>query len=126
MTCDVQTLLSSANCFSCAPPGQWGLLRLAMLCRIKNGVTMACDVQTLLSEASCFNCVPPGQWPILELAMLCSIMTTGTGGGGGSGAVMQGHGAPVAPPTTPTSPAIYTDLDSGINYTWRVDTQVWF
>lgn len=47
------------------------------------------------------------------------------GGSGGSGAVMQGNGAPVAAPADPTQPAIYTDLDDGSIYTWSVPGQNW-
>jgi hypothetical protein len=32
--CNVQTLLSEANCFTCVPPGTWPLLKLALLCLI--------------------------------------------------------------------------------------------
>jgi hypothetical protein len=124
MACDVQTLITNGSCFVCGVPVQ--LIRLALLCRIKNGVTMACDVQTLLSEASCFSCVPPGQLAYVELALLCQIAVAGGGGGGGgSGAVTQGIIDPVAAPATPGSPAIYTNLTSGVIFSWDVTNQVW-
>lgn len=52
----------------------------------------------------------------------------GSGGGGATtscGCVIQGSGAPVAAPTTPTIPYVYTDLDTGVVYTWNVVTQAW-
>lgn len=127
MACDVQTLISSSTCFQCGIiPGtvEWQMIKLAILCRIKNGVSMACDIQTLLDEGKCFACgLAPGQLAFIELALLCQIATGS--GGGGSGAVMQGAADPVAPPTNPTMPAIYTNLTSGVIWTWNVVTQAW-
>lgn len=37
----------------------------------------------------------------------------------------QGSGAPVDPPQYPNYPALYTDLDEGVIYTWNVTEQVW-
>lgn len=78
--CNPQELLLEASCFTCLPADQQYLVRLALLCRILNGVTLPCDVNTLLEEAKCFACLPPGMWPILELQLLCEISQ---GGGGG-------------------------------------------
>lgn len=79
--CNPQSLLLEASCFTCLPAEQQYLVKLAILCRILNGVTLPCDVNTLLEEAKCFACLPPGIWPILELQLLCEISQ---GGGGGS------------------------------------------
>lgn len=128
-SCDIQTSLTAANCYSCGIiPGtvQWWAVKLALLCRIKNGVTLSCDLQTLITEGSCYVCLPPGQLAYVELALLCQIAVAGGGGGGGgSGAVTQGAADPVAAPATPTSPAIYTNLTSGVIWTWNVVTQAW-
>lgn len=100
-------------------------VKLALLCRIKDGVTMACDLQTLITEGRCFSCQPLGQLYYIELALLCQIAAAG-GAAGTGGSVLQGNGAPVAAPANPLLPAVYTDLATGVIYTWRVDTQVWF
>lgn len=81
-----------------------------------------CDPNALLASGACFQCLSPGQAAIAELQLLCDISESG---GGGSGGVFQGSGAPVAPPANPDSPAIYTDLDDGVIYTWNVVTQAW-
>ncbi len=49
----------------------------------------------------------------------------GGGGGGGSGSVVQGNGAPAAPPADPLAPAIYTDFVTTFVYSWNVVTQTW-
>lgn len=46
-------------------------------------------------------------------------------GGGGSGQVMQGLADPTIPPATPTSPALYTNLNSGTIFTWNTNSQAW-
>lgn len=56
----------------------------------------------------------------------CILAALGDGGGGGSGQVTQGNGIPdPAGPSDPTQPAMYTDLDTGIIYSWSVPGQVW-
>lgn len=85
---------------------------------------MACNPVTLLAAGQIYNPYTPYEQRLIEIELLCSIMSNGSGGGG-SGAVTQGSGAPVAAPTTATSPAIYTDLTSGIIWTWNVLTQTW-
>lgn len=56
------------------------------------------------------------------LQLLCDI----TASGGAAIQVFQGSGNPVAAPTTPSVPALYTDLNTGILWTWNVVTQAWF
>jgi len=109
MACDPATLLASASCFQCLTTGQQQLIRIALFCRIANGVTMACDIATLLSESSCYQCLPAGQLTLLEIALLCTIMTNGTGGGGGSGGLSDGVVDPVAAPTNPAVTNLYTN-----------------
>lgn len=48
-----------------------------------------------------------------------------SGGGGGSGFVLQGAGAPTNAPSNTNSPALYTDTNTGVIYTWNVSTQSW-
>lgn len=45
--------------------------------------------------------------------------------GPAGGFVLQDFGAPVAAPPSPTHPALYTDLNTGVIYTWNVVTQAW-
>lgn len=63
---------------------------------------------------------------VIDVKILTALNNgSGGGGGGGSGSVLQGHGAPVAAPTTASQAALYTDLDSGLIYTWNVGSQSW-
>jgi len=126
-SCDPQQLITAGQCYVCGIiPGtvQWMAVKLAILCRIKNGVTMACDLQTLIDESKCFLCQPIGQLYYIELAILCQIATSG-GAAGTGGSVLQGNGPPGSPPVNATVPAIYTDLLNGQLYTWNVVTQAW-
>jgi hypothetical protein len=61
---------------------------------------------------------------MMELALLDQIAQA-VDGGGGAKEVFQGSGAPVAAPTDATAPAVYTDLDTGVIYTWNVVSQSW-
>jgi hypothetical protein len=38
MTCDPQTLLSSASCFSCLSPGMLNLIQVQLLCEISSAI----------------------------------------------------------------------------------------
>lgn len=129
MACEITTLLGNANCFQCVPPGQWALLRLAMLCRIANGDTSVCNVETLLNEASCFQCLTPGQQQLVELSLLCSI-ATGGGGGGGSDQIKNYVADPNSEGVVPgdlTKGAIAypTVAGAGPQYQWDVGDQNW-
>jgi hypothetical protein len=123
MACDTQTLLAIANCFNCVPPGQWQLLRIALLCRISQGVTLACDPQTLLSEAAAFN-IPGGQMQLLELALLCRIQTAGVGTSGAVSQQVLATGNSVPPPD-PTKPALSYNVATQVLFEWNVATQLW-
>jgi len=73
--CDVNTLLSSAACFSCIPRGQLAILKLVILANIleqKGGGRPT--VQELLDVSACFMCLTPGQLQILKIQLLCSIL----------------------------------------------------
>lgn len=88
-------------------------------------MAVACDAQSLVAAAQCIACgIPPGmQFPVLA-SLLCQIANNGAGGGG-SGQVLQGNADPVSAPANPASPALYTNLTSGILFTWNVSTQQW-
>ncbi len=55
----------------------------------------------------------------------CILAAIASGGGGGSGAVTQGIGDPVAAPSDPSQPAIYTNLSTSVIWTWDVTNQIW-
>lgn len=78
---------------------------------------MACDITTLLSGAcdNGFDKIAQNEplYRAIELQLLCEISE---GGGGGSGSVLSGSGAPVADPGV--SSAIYFDEDTGVQYNW--------
>lgn len=76
----------------------------------------------------CYPETQDTQLTTLQKILQCGSVGGGGGGGGGTvdcGCVIQDHGAPSAAPADPTIPYIYTDLDSGITYTWNVETQAW-
>lgn len=79
-----------------------------------------------MSENYSYGTSPARTNPIrvLEVKMLTAL--GGGSGGVGAGFVLQGSGAPSSAPTNPSSSAIYTDLDTGVIYTWNVVTQAWF
>lgn len=62
---------------------------------------------------------------VIEEKMLIRLNAISGGGGGGSGSVLQGTDDPIAAPSTPTSPAVYTNLTSGVMFTWNVTAQAW-
>lgn len=84
---------------------------------------MASSAQTLITSAIGLGYDALSDRDLKE----CLLYAAQTGGGGGGTTqVYQGNGAPVAAPTTASSPAIYTDLNNGTIYTWNVNTQAWF
>ncbi len=72
-SCDPSELLGLASCFQCLPEGMLELIKLALWCRISNGITTPCDIATLLGEASCFQCLTPGERKLAKLALICSL-----------------------------------------------------
>ena len=124
MACDPATLLSAASCFQCLTTGEQQLIRIALYCRIANGVTMACDIATLLSESSCYQCLPAGQLTLLEIALLCTIMTNGAGTGG-SGGLSDGVVDPVAAPTNPAVTNLYANTVNGTLFIWPAGGAAW-
>ena len=131
MACNPTTLLAAASCFQCLTAGEQQLIRIALFCRIANGVTMACDISTLLSESACYQCLPAGQLSLLEIALLCTIMTNGGGGGGGGSDQIKTYVADpnaeaVVPGTLNLGAVAYpTVAGAGPNYNWNTVTHVW-
>lgn len=88
---------------------------------------MSCDPQTLVTQAVCIDCnIPKGMQMAVLISLFCQILDNGGGGGGGgSGFVLQGTVDPVAAPSDPNSPAIYTNTVSGTIFTWDATNHVW-
>ena len=85
---------------------------------------MTCSPTTLLAEGTSFQSMGETQFQMAVLQLLCDI--SASGGGGGAAQVFQGTGSPTNPPTAAGLPALYTDLTTGVIYTWNVITQAWF
>ena len=97
MATDANTLLAAVKCYECLAPGQWQLLKLALLKQTLLALNSMSDtsVNTLLASVKCYECLAPGQWPLLELALLQQIAA-----GVGTGGVLCGTtDPPVAAPT---------------------------
>jgi hypothetical protein len=75
MACDVQALLTQANCFQCLSAGEQQLARLVILCNLMQGTNISCDPAALLAASSCFSCASPGERDLIELVLLCQIMS---------------------------------------------------
>jgi len=73
---------------------------------------MATSADTLLAETKCYACYGASLPQLLELGLLNQIAASS--GGGGSGSVLSGVGAPVADPGV--SAAIYFDTATGVQY----------
>lgn len=120
------SLMFDARCIdSCIPAGMQ-LAALISLFQKVAGVSLTTD--QLMDGAKCIDsCIPRGmQLPVLiSLAQTIVANGGGGGGGGGSGSVLQGTVDPVAPPASPNSPALYTNLTSGTLFTWNVTSQSW-
>lgn len=69
-----------------------------------------------MSNGKCFCPVTTDPYEIAELQLLCEINAVAGTGGGGSGSVLSGAGAPVADPGV--SNAIYTDTTTGNQWYW--------
>jgi hypothetical protein len=115
--CDVQSLVSEANCFNgLYDIRQIQLVNLALLCRIlqTQDPMATCDVNTLMESAKCFDCLSEFQLAMLQAQLLCEIQAGG-GTGGGSG-VTCGVVNPVAAPTGTCG--IYYRTDTGSIWLW--------
>jgi len=110
---EAQALIAGISCDLCKIPQGlvWHAILAAQL-DLNAGGTVA-DAQTLINEANCLTCViPPGMVPYL----LLQAMRNSGSGGGGSGSVISGAGAPVADPGV--SAAVYFDTTNGTQYNW--------
>lgn len=81
-----------------------------------------CNPNTLIQAATSFQSLDEDQFQMAVLQLLCDI----TASGGAAMQVLQGNGNPVDAPANPSFPALYTDLTTGILWTWNVITQAWF
>lgn len=58
-----------------------------------------------------------------QLATMVAAVIVASGFVGGS--VLQGVGAPVAAPSDPAAPSLYTDSSDGTLYFWNITAQAW-
>jgi hypothetical protein len=105
------------------------VIRLGILYLLQQiaGNKMTANQLAVAAAKACFNCSDDRSMWVQALYLLNQIQANGStgGGGGGSGSVLQGAIDPVAAPATPGSPALYTNLTSGVLWTWNVTTQTW-
>lgn len=57
--------------------------------------------------------------------ILGATLAAGSGGSTSTDAVTNGHGAPASAPADPAAAALYTDLTTGIIYTWPAGGPAW-
>ena len=109
---EVQTIVSEIPCDLCnAPPGLAMYMVAAAMVDLANGNPVPMTTQELISESNCLLClVSPGMLPYLMITALRQISS----GGGGSGGVTCGVGAPVAAPSGTC--ALYIDTSTGALY----------
>lgn len=123
-----QTLLSEGKCFACyGNPSSGAIIKLSLLVRILTSLNpmAATSPQALLDYAKCFNCYSNADLTgMMELALLDQI-SVALSGSTTTQEVYQGNGVPALVPEDPTKPALYTDRDTGVLYTWNTVTQTW-
>lgn len=86
---------------------------------------MADTAQTLIEAAVALGYEALSDRGLKECLLYAADTNGGGGGGGGSGSVEQGDGPPVAIPTDPLLPALYTDLLTTFVWSWVVASQTW-
>lgn len=116
MGCNAQDLLDAARCFQCLTPWQLQMVRIRLLCAIKDSQIVSCDPTVLLEAANCLSCLTPGQLDVVEASLLCQIMSSGGGGGTTCGTVDP----TVAPPS---GCGLYYRKDNGGVWFW--DGSAW-
>ena len=117
-TCNTNSLLAQAGCFSCLAMDQLQLVNTALLCQILQATNpmASCDVSTLLASARCFEgCTTPAQLMLIQTQLLCEILALSGGDTGGSG-VGCGVVDPVAAPAGGCG--IYYRTDTGSVWIW--------
>lgn len=101
-------------------------IRVATLYLLKQiaGNTMSANQLANAAAKACLNCSDERSIWVQILYTLNQIQAGG-GTGGGSGSVLQGTIDPVAAPANPAVPALYTNLTTGVIWTWIVTSQTW-
>lgn len=117
MATDATSLMASAACYTCAPPGQWQLMKLGLLKEILLAANPMADTSAtgLMQSAACYACLPPGMWQLIELGLLRQLVDGG-GTGGGGGGVLETTGDPEGVVTSNTVPALALDCNTGALY----------
>lgn len=118
------TLLASAKCYECLPPGHWQLLKLGLLKQILLVLSPMADTSAnaLMEQAKCYACMSPGLWQLLELGLLKAISDAGLGGTGG-GSISHGVGAPTTAPDG--GAGLYIDDSTDIVWIYKPSTGTW-
>lgn len=122
--CDPKELVSEAACFTGLSPKQFGMVTLALLCRImRGGDPMAsCDVNDLMRDAKCFAGLPTNQQMAIQTQLLCEILN---GGGSGTTCII---GCPVTGPVIPGPCAhslAYSDPPNPGVWLWNDSSGLW-
>lgn len=77
MVCDAQALISANPCLSALNPWMLHVLKVQMLCGLKNfltdGTPITCDISELMADAQCFYGLSEFQLNVIEVALLCDI-----------------------------------------------------
>lgn len=116
-TCNMQELMSAANCFANSTTQVLTILQTTLLCKILQNVNpmASCDIQSLLDSGKCFACVPPQQLTIIQTELLCEILQAG--GTGGQGCIVcHDNFSPDPPPVGCDCALQYGRLDSYLGY----------
>lgn len=118
MATDATSLMASAACYTCAPPGQWQLMKLGLLKQILLASSPMADTSAtaLMQHAACYACLPPGMWQLIELGLLKQIAEGG--GVGGGGGVLSTTGDPEGVVSSSVSPSLAVDCNTGALYVY--------
>jgi hypothetical protein len=114
----IQAEFDDSPCVATLTQGQLDWLRVILAWKILSGdVPMTHDdIQTLFDDSPCIATLTPDQ--LAQIEVLLSQAS-------GSGSVLTGNGAPVAPPSNQAGAAIYFDRVAGIFYGWNTVTLAW-
>lgn len=118
MPCSATNLAGDAACYANVAQDQVQLLKLALLRQILLAANPMADTSTnaLLAQVGCYAHLPSGMMHLLELALLKQIVDGG--GTGGAGGVLSTTGDPEGVVTSPASPALAVDCNTGALYAY--------